>query len=712
MEPTDAEMTPVIGNEEDSNPPIREEEIKNESTDEFSTETESDQSKEESDCEEGRTRAKKRKNVQMDASMPSGEQEPSSEGNENVMSTAATVKGILDKANQPGPSEGVNRLIVAKKGCVEKGSVYKATRLCDTLEPEDPGMKTFNLANFKKTTTNAQMKFMLQKVSDLIMSQFDKMLMPLSTQADMVAFFIKNFQKGNIFAAVDHVTFFAEDNQVKLESVVTRDFKLPKKRIVKWAEKVGIPKGTDIVTSQKADRSISEEPDHSDEDSEANTLDSVPDLDNDDEESNHQASQKSAIEANSQGELMTMLKTVMNDCQDLKDKNAALECAYSSLESKMNLVQETLIPDLKQRVKGVKKLIPSDSTLPNTNKVAIESVRAGLERARAKVAILEQAIPEKKFKLAPNDVAALFASTKANEWAREKIAAERSTPIFRSTVKEIAGQVANTHQLSMMNFTDQMKTQIATWCKNLIDADLVEMCGAKSELLVQELREQILAILPEQGEIAFTEEKEEKKMSPALQQALIVMQKQITESKSTGKEVAIDSAFEMAIVTSIFANPANSASKVLEYLKVWSVIQPERQTELENAAKNILNFQGTKAYLTLLDFDTALIQSLGMQATVAFRSLQTELQDAMDKPAHEIRMDPSDSSLTGWNLSQWKQYRFTPQATSSKVNIEDVEVPSRTEQSTSADADAQSEMQMLRQQMPELYNLFPARFQE
>ena len=108
---------------------------------------------------------------------------------------------------------------VAKKGVVDKGKTYRKTRLCDTLMAEDPSMKNFNLANFKKTNSEPQLKYMLQKMVEMVISQFDKMMLPLSSQADMVAFLIKNFQKGNIFAAVDHAIFVAEPNQVWTFSV-------------------------------------------------------------------------------------------------------------------------------------------------------------------------------------------------------------------------------------------------------------------------------------------------------------------------------------------------------------------------------------------------------------------------------------------------------------------------------------------------------------
>ena len=68
--------------------------------------------------------------------------------------------------------------------------------------------------------------------------------------------------------------------------------------------------------------------------------------------------------------------------------------------------------------------------------------------------------------------------------------------------------------------------------------------------------------------------------------------------------------------------------------------------------------------------------------------------------------------MTNWHLSQWKQFRFSPTATSSKNEMDTA--PAAPDVSTIADPDQpeqQSEMQRLRQEMPDLYRLFPTRFQ-
>ena len=119
----------------------------------------------------------------------------------------------MERTKNPQPS-GISASKAAKKGVTTKGKVYKATRLAETLVAEDPSMKNFNLNNFKKTATEGQLKYMLQKIAEMIASQFDRMALPQSSQCDMVSFLIKSFQTNNIFASVDHAIFLAEPNQV------------------------------------------------------------------------------------------------------------------------------------------------------------------------------------------------------------------------------------------------------------------------------------------------------------------------------------------------------------------------------------------------------------------------------------------------------------------------------------------------------------------
>ena len=63
---------------------------------------------------------------------------------------------------------------------------------------------------------------------------------------------------------------------MKLELVDSRVFKVPKGRIRKWAEDVGLPKNTDFSVTQRAETSVSDDADaaDADDDSDANTFNS------------------------------------------------------------------------------------------------------------------------------------------------------------------------------------------------------------------------------------------------------------------------------------------------------------------------------------------------------------------------------------------------------------------------------------------------------
>ena len=78
------------------------------------------------------------------------------------------------------------------------------------------------------------------------------------------------------------------------------------------------------------------------------------------------------------------------------------------MERKLEHLEGTLIPDLKTRIKTVKKAIPSDVSLGVKNKESIEQLRAQLERARAKIAVLEMQKPEQKLKISDASMATLF----------------------------------------------------------------------------------------------------------------------------------------------------------------------------------------------------------------------------------------------------------------------------------------------------------------
>ena len=221
-------------------------------------------------------------------------------------------------------------------------------------------------------------------------------------------------------------------------------------------------------------------------------------------------------------------------------------------------------------------------------------------------------------------------------WFKEKFQANLLTAVFRSTVKDYCRDLVSTYKMGPANFSDQSKTLISKWGRDRVETDLAQICASNADVIVKELQQELEFILPEAGEIPNNGSKR------VMEQALMVMQSQITEISDGTAPAALDAAMEMAVMLAIFENPKSAATKTLELLKIWAEIRPGLKENVENAAKNILNFQGTKSYLTLLDFDTALFKLFSKPTQNAFRSLQRELQTAMNKTAHEIKMDPSE----------------------------------------------------------------------
>ena len=231
---------------------------------------------------------------------------------------------------------------------------------------------------------------------------------------------------------------------MKVDLVDTRDFQVPMGRVRKWAQKLGIPKDAEIVPTNQAETSISTESDPMEPNASTNlfkeatsTFDSgkhfrvvvililkyylVPELENSDmDDLNQEINQPRVVstpmlngpskdEFNGLAGMVKKLSDQFFKDQDSKaNQLSTMKDTLSRLESKLESIEGNAIPELKVRIKDVKKKIPAEATLPNSNKLQLEGVKAGLERVRAQVAVLEQKQPEQKFKLSSSDIAALF----------------------------------------------------------------------------------------------------------------------------------------------------------------------------------------------------------------------------------------------------------------------------------------------------------------
>ena len=225
---------------------------------------------------------------------------------------------------------------------------------------------------------------------------------------------------------------------MKLEIVESRDFQVPKGRVKKWADKVGLPADVNLSLAERAEKSISDETDaanspvtpSSETNTGSSTFDSgkklfvsclwnsnsprlVPDLEDcEPEQPVEQRAVSTPIERTVTQDQYDALCGRVNDLFDKfyteQEKSSSARDSLVQMERKLEHLEGNVLPDLKVRIKTVKKAIPSDVALPVKNKEGIEQIRAQLERARAKIAVLESQKPEQKIKISESTTSALF----------------------------------------------------------------------------------------------------------------------------------------------------------------------------------------------------------------------------------------------------------------------------------------------------------------
>ena len=87
----------------------------------------------------------------------------------------------------------------AKKGVVEDRSKFaKKTRQGQELKPEEQRLKTFSKNNFTAAKTMDQVRFQLQEMAKFTMAHLEKMNFTTREKSSLVAFLLKQFQKGNL----------------------------------------------------------------------------------------------------------------------------------------------------------------------------------------------------------------------------------------------------------------------------------------------------------------------------------------------------------------------------------------------------------------------------------------------------------------------------------------------------------------------------------
>ena len=89
-----------------------------------------------------------------------------------------------------------------------------STRTKSKMQPVDPQVKTFTLANVKKAKSKKELMFQIQECAALFGTQFNRLGLEIEDKSSCVAFFLKEFQRQNIFANCDSIVFHSVGNTV------------------------------------------------------------------------------------------------------------------------------------------------------------------------------------------------------------------------------------------------------------------------------------------------------------------------------------------------------------------------------------------------------------------------------------------------------------------------------------------------------------------
>ena len=133
------------------------------------------------------------------------------------MSTAASklMSQMQDKIPKKALAKTAAKRTTEPSNELPKGM---STRAADKLVSADPAIKDFTLANLKKARTKDEILFQCQGAVEKFCVQFDKCGFNMEESCEVVAFFLKEFQRKSIYASVDSIVYHRVGNTVSLLS--------------------------------------------------------------------------------------------------------------------------------------------------------------------------------------------------------------------------------------------------------------------------------------------------------------------------------------------------------------------------------------------------------------------------------------------------------------------------------------------------------------
>ena len=191
-----------------------------------------------------------------------------------------------------------------------------------------------------------------------------------------------------------------------------------------------------------------------------------------------------------------------------------------------------------------------------------------------------------------------LASDEMAEWFSTKMTAAYGTPEFIKKVKGIIAAKWQTNLISVTNISEATQYTIKKWAVDSVTEKIGELMECNADTVVAALKGNIEKII---SVPASTSAGADKQFKDTVQQALKLVQDQLNEQKtkinswsSNSMGCNVTALMSVLTVKSIFSNFSTAATSVLENLKIWSHLEPERTNDCTTAARNILDFQRSK----------------------------------------------------------------------------------------------------------------------
>ena len=227
----------------------------------------------------------------------------------------------------------------------------------------------------------------------------------------------------------------------------------------------------------------------------------------------------------------------------------------------------------------------------------IKVIREDLDRARTNVAALQTLKAQTN---APR-LSQQLASDDMTSWFSSKMEASYLTVEFKNKVKELIQENIGAASISVSNITKSTKDAMGRWAVSEVSDQIATIMASNADKVVAALKTELQSQLSHQSGTNA----DKKVMDTVLK----VIQKQITENKAEIEKFSagnfksdVQTAMSIAAIKAVFSDIGTAATKVMEILKLWAHLQPDKEEAITSAAQNLLNFQRGKGTLQLKSF--------------------------------------------------------------------------------------------------------------